>query len=376
MPKYVVNSLYMGKFPFFDTMETNYTNEKLTVEGWKPGRVFTKNDLQLLSITQNDVVRENRSDRLEEDDRGPKSHNKLGADSITYDIGNGNVTSTIDSVFNWYTTVTRADGTTFETRIHFAQLQDGNVFTTVGRMLNDVKIVSIRLDNLGGHNYFGSQNNRSIQNSSLVSCYAEGTHILTPKGKITIEALSVGDMVSTYGGKVRPIRWIGERHLDSIDLKTHPNLCPIRIMAGTLAPGIPSADLIVSPQHRILIRNTIVQRMFGQSEVLLAAKQLLELDGCEIADDMTQVRYLHILFDNHEVVWANGAPAETLYLGDQMMKAMNHAQKQEVQTLFPDLFPDDGHTIQKHPAPIKLVSGRLARKLTHRSKINSKSLYS
>lgn len=70
-------------------------------------------------------------------------------------------------------------------------------------------------------------------------------------------------------------------------------------------------DLLVSPQHRILVRSKVAQRMFGKQEVLAAAKHLLTLDGIEIADDVQETTYYHILFDRNEIVYADGAEAET-----------------------------------------------------------------
>lgn len=55
--------------------------------------------------------------------------------------------------------------------------------------------------------------------------------------------------------------------------------------------------------------------MFGTDEVLVAAKQLLQLDGIDIATDVERVDYYHILFDRHEVMILNGAETESLYTG-------------------------------------------------------------
>src|SRR5690606_24870473 len=114
-------------------------------------------------------------------------------------------------------------------------------------------------------------------------------------------------------------------------------LRPIRIRAGALGNGTPSSDLVLSPQHRVLVRSRIAQKMFGATEVLVAARQLLLLDGIDIATDLTEVEYFHMLFDRHEVVISNGALTESLYTGAQALQAVGKAARDEIFTLFPQL---------------------------------------
>ena len=68
---------------------------------------------------------------------------------------------------------------------------------------------------------------------------------------------------------------------------------------------------ITSPQHRVLVRSRITQKIFGTDEVLVAAKQLCQLDGIDIALDLGAVTYVHSLFDAHQVVFSNGAETES-----------------------------------------------------------------
>lgn len=166
---------------------------------------------------------------------------------------------------------------------------------------------------------------------------------------------------------LRPIRWIGRRHLDSIDLVTAPHLRPIRISAGALAPNVPARDLLVSPQHRILVRSHIAQRMFGSHEVLIAAKQLLAINGIEqVAADT--VTYFHILFDAHEIVLSNGAETESLYTGAQALKAVGPAARAEILALFPELRDTPAEAARC------LVPGGRAQQLARRHARNGKDL--
>ncbi len=202
-----------------------------------------------------------------------------------------------------------------------------------------------------------------------IPCFAAGTLIETATGPRAIETLAEGDLVVTRDNGLQPIRWIGRRHLDAATLDASPNLRPIRIRAGALGAGRPATDLLVSPQHRILVRSAIAQRMFGAPEVLVAAKQLCQLDGIDIAD-AAEVTYLHMLFDRHEVVLSNGAETESLYTGPEALKSLGKAAADEIFAIFPELRARDYAPV----AARVLASGRMARKLAVRHGQNGKPL--
>ncbi|TCS61944.1 Hint domain-containing protein [Primorskyibacter sedentarius] len=203
-------------------------------------------------------------------------------------------------------------------------------------------------------------------------CFAAGTMIDTPNGAKAIEELRVGDLVRTRDNGLQPIRWIGSRHLDAANLAAVPKLRPIRIMADALAPGLPKTDLLVSPQHRMLIRSRIAQRCFGTSEILAAAKHLTPVAGICVADDVEEVVYFHMLFDHHEIVFANGAESESFFTGPQALKSVGQAARDEIYALFPEL--RDGADRPKAVRPI--VHGRDARELASRHQKNIRALVS
>ncbi|SNT76622.1 Hint domain-containing protein [Paracoccus seriniphilus] len=193
-------------------------------------------------------------------------------------------------------------------------------------------------------------------------CFAAGTLIETGNSPMRVEDLRVGQIVLTKDHGPQPIRWISSQTLSPAVLARHENLRPVRIKAGALGAGTPSSDLVVSPQHRILVRSKIANRMFGASEILVAAKQLLELDGVEIAADLEEVRYFHILFDRHEIVLSNGAESEAFYTGPQALKSVDAAARAEIFRIFPELKDRD-----YRPEPARtLVSGRVARNMVKR----------
>ncbi len=203
----------------------------------------------------------------------------------------------------------------------------------------------------------------------LVVCFAKGTQITTEHGTRAIETLDVGDKLATRDNGLQAIRWIGERILDAEMLAAFPKLRPIRIEAGALGEGIPSRDLIVSPQHRILVRSKIAVRMFDAEEILVPAKHLLGLPGVATAADVTEVVYFHLLCDNHEIIEADGALAETLYTGAEAMKAMTPDAAEEIALIFGDT------PFMNRPLARFVPQGRRASKLVERHVKNNRALY-
>lgn len=195
-----------------------------------------------------------------------------------------------------------------------------------------------------------------------VVCFAKGAMIETARGLVAIENLTLSDHVATKTNGLQQIRWIGSVKMSHAALQRNPNLQPIRIKAGALGASIPSSDLVVSPQHRVLVRSKIAQRMFGTSEILVAAKQLLQVEGVDIAHDLAEIEYFHILFDQHEVIIANGAAAESLFTGPEALKSVSPAAKQEIFALFPELQDKDYEAIPAY----QIASGRMSRKLAVR----------
>lgn len=205
---------------------------------------------------------------------------------------------------------------------------------------------------------------------NAIICFSAGTRIDTGDGLHPVENLQPGDLVRTLDNGYQPVRWIGRRRLSAETLRAKPYLRPIRIRAGALGDGTPARDLIVSPQHRVLLRSAIARRMFDADEVLAAAKQLLELDGVEVAEDMTEVTYVHFLCERHEIVFADGALTESLYPGPQALKSLGSAALRELYELFPNL--------REHGAmePVRrLLKGREARKLMVRHVKNRKGVF-
>lgn len=177
-----------------------------------------------------------------------------------------------------------------------------------------------------GDRYFFNQDNTGVV------CFTPGTMIRTPHGDVPIQMLRPGDLVVTRDNGVKPLLWIGKRHLDEAALTANPNLRPVRLKHGFFGFD---RDLVVSPQHGVLLRSDLR----GGDEVLYRAIHLARIQGGAARQmrGCRSVTYIHLLFDQHEVVFANGLPSESLYPGSTAMGSLNPKARAEVLTLFPDL---------------------------------------
>jgi len=171
----------------------------------------------------------------------------------------------------------------------------------------------------------------------VVPCFTPGTRIRTPHGQVPVEGLQVGDLVTTRDRGPRPVRWINRVSLGAADLATDPSLRPIRLRAGSLGEGRPRRDMLLSPQHRVLLQGWRTQLMFGTDEMLAAARHLVNGTSIDVAEDVSAVTYIHFMFDRHEVVYADGLEAESFRPGPLTLSGMSPGSQRELVRLFPEL---------------------------------------
>ena len=162
----------------------------------------------------------------------------------------------------------------------------------------------------------------------LIPCFTRGTRIATVSGDRCIEDLVAGDLVLTMDRGYQPIRWIGSSKRPATG-----DVAPILIRKGALGND---RDLRVSPQHRMLLQGWQAEMLFGEEEVLATAKSLVN-DHSILRDEGGEVEYFHMLFDTHEIIYAEGAPSESFHPGEQGWKALDQATRDEILTLFPEL---------------------------------------
>lgn len=186
----------------------------------------------------------------------------------------------------------------------------------------------------------------------VIICFTPGTRVATKRGEVPVQQLKEGDLVLTRDNGPQELRWVGRRNLRHEDLAQMPAYFPILIRAGALGKGAPQRDMMVSPNHRILITSELAEVMFGAREVLVAAKHLVGLDGVDVTP-VPRVSYIHVMFDAHEVILADGVWAESFQPGDHAMAGIKNAQRQEILDLFPELIGAQG--LKNFPAARRLL---------------------
>lgn len=166
-----------------------------------------------------------------------------------------------------------------------------------------------------------------------VPCFTPGTLIATPRGPVAVERLRPGDPVETLDSGPQVLRWVGARTVEGTG-----RFAPIRFAAGALGN---TRALCLSPQHRVLMRDGRAELWFGSSSILVAARHLVNGTSIQVAP-RPRVTYLHLAFDRHETVFAEGLACETLHLGPLSLAAMEAAQRGELLALFPELAEGTG----------------------------------
>ena len=181
---------------------------------------------------------------------------------------------------------------------------------------------------------------RSGDRAPHVICFTPDTWISTPDGKRLVRDLAEGDLIQTVDDGPQPIRWIGTRRITGARLIAMPELRPVRIRGGAIGIDIPDEDLVVSPEHRMLLRGTMARDLFNADEVLVAAKELIN-DHSILRDHGTgHITYVHILLDRHQVVFANGLATESFHPATMPLDAVAADQRPALIERVPDMAID------------------------------------
>lgn len=173
--------------------------------------------------------------------------------------------------------------------------------------------------------------------SGGVICFTPGTRISTPEGRMRIEDLREGDLVQTKDNGAQPIQWIGQRRMTGARLLAMPHLRPVRIRADFFANGRPDADLLVSPEHRVLVEGAAAQALFNTPEVLVRAQDLLNGDTVAVDHALREVTYVHLLLDHHEVLFANGVETESFHPASAALGALDEVDRSRLLAMQPEL---------------------------------------
>ncbi|WP_299749436.1 Hint domain-containing protein [uncultured Tateyamaria sp.] len=179
----------------------------------------------------------------------------------------------------------------------------------------------------------GNNTDVGFVNATSVPCFVAGTLISTPEGDVPVESLREGDPVLTQDDGPQPLRWIGTRTVAAQD-----QYAPILIRAGTFGQH---DDVMLSPLHRVLIRDSLAELLFGDREVLVAAKDLVN-DRSVTRREGGTVTYVHLMFDKHQVVFSGGLATESFLPGPQTTKSFEREIVEEICSIFPELNLETG----------------------------------
>lgn len=193
-------------------------------------------------------------------------------------------------------------------------------------------------------------------------CLVRGTLVTTDRGDIPVEELTPGCKVLTQDNGYQELVLTMSRVVEAGGLRRNPKLYPVRISAGALGPGLPRRDLVVSRQHRMVVRSNIVKRMFGAAEALVAAIRLTELPGIYVDEAVASVEYFHLVFKRHEVIFAEGTPTESFLIGPETQRLLTPAQREEVAVLFPALIAEGVPGVPAQMIPSRLLQKELVRR--------------
>ncbi|WP_299936739.1 Hint domain-containing protein [uncultured Pelagimonas sp.] len=176
-----------------------------------------------------------------------------------------------------------------------------------------------------------------IEEVNYVPCFTPGTLIKTVRGEVDVAEIAKGDVILTRDNGYQTVRWAGAKVLDGNDIATNPALQPIRIAKGALGKGMPERDMVVSPQHRVVMSGYAIELLFGEDEVLVAATHLVGRPGISRECPTVGVTYVHFMFDRHELVMSDGTWTESFQPGDLSLAGLDMDQREELLMLFPQL---------------------------------------
>lgn len=320
-------------------MPTTYTDQFWVIDPYAPpppGTVLTVSFFNVVDQNNNGLINRFSNDSI----NGVDIRASYPGDTVTVQLANG-TTQTITGV-----TFYLADGRQVFTPIDGSQLPTATLVSTT---------------------WVSGQG--SVTPAQLApSCFTPGTLIATERGQRRVEDLQRGDLVLSADRGLVPVVMTHSRSLSAGHLREKPRHGPVLISAGALGGGLPERDLLVSPQHRMLVRSAVAARMFGEAEILVPACQLAGQLGIRRTEAPQGIEYIHILLDHHAVLFAEGAPSESLFLGEQVHETLS---AREVDWLASHL-PERARRSMQPARP--LVRGRRLKQLLRRLESNAKPL--
>ncbi|MBY6069589.1 Hint domain-containing protein [Leisingera aquaemixtae] len=172
--------------------------------------------------------------------------------------------------------------------------------------------------------------------SAGIPCFTPDVLLATRRGAVPAGQIRVGDLLQTADNGFQPVIWVGKRTLSLAELARRPHLKPYRLRPGGLLA--PERPMLLSPQHRLLVGRKAFW-CTGLEESFLSAKLLAETDAAcsQVHGVSGPVTYVHLMTEQHEVIFAEGIATETFWPGPEAVRGLNADGRQELFELFPEL---------------------------------------
>lgn len=174
----------------------------------------------------------------------------------------------------------------------------------------------------------GGDNDGTVRYTDFITCFEARTKIKVQSGLKAAEDITIGDLVWTRDSGYQPVRWIGKTTVAATGA-----FAPVVIQPGAIGNA---EELVVSPEHRILLSSASAELLFGENEVFVAAKHLCGLPGVFQRPGGT-ITYVHFMCDTHQIVSANGIDCESFFLSEFSVSGVDADQRRELLALFPSL---------------------------------------
>ena len=294
-----INTLKIG---VADTADSSYDTNLLIAGGSVQTAVVAQDDQEDIAINKTRVI-----DVLEND---------------TTTSGTLTITHINDQA------VTAGDTVTLATGQQITLNADGTLTVVTDGDLETVYF------NYTADNGQGNSDTGLVEINQTVPCFLRGTLIRTPDGEVPVEDLRPGMEVLTYDNGPQVLQWTGSRRTACT-----AETAPVRFAKGSCGN---TRDLYVSPQHRMVVSGPLAELLFGEEEVLVKAKDLVNDRTVRPALELQEAEYFHLLFGRHQILWANGALSESYQPGPESASGFDAGTQAEIRDLFPELCAETG----------------------------------
>ncbi|WP_306046547.1 Hint domain-containing protein [Nioella sp. MMSF_3534] len=142
----------------------------------------------------------------------------------------------------------------------------------------------------------------TVDQTAFTPCFLGGVEIDTPSGTVRVEELAIGDKIRSWKGSSVTVKWVGHKTVSTRFARAE-RLMPVRFAAGSLGDGLPQSDLTVTADHGMLVDGVICH-----AGALVNGTTIRRVPLAEMGDSYT---VYHVETEAHEIILANGAPAET-----------------------------------------------------------------